>query len=80
MEFLIAYGYIGVFIASFLAATILPFSSEVVLTGVLANPIPGLFVAGVDGDFWAVPYFEGGSAQGFCVGSGYLAGVTAAQG
>ena len=35
MDFLIAYGYIGVFIASFLAATILPFSSEVVLTGVL---------------------------------------------
>ena len=29
------YGYIGVFIASFLAATVLPFSSEVVLTGVL---------------------------------------------
>ena len=35
MDFLIEYGYIGVFIASFLAATILPFSSEVVLTGVL---------------------------------------------
>ena len=35
MEFLIDYGYIGVFIASFLAATVLPFSSEVVLTGVL---------------------------------------------
>ena len=35
MEFLIEYGYIGVFFASFLAATILPFSSEVVLTGVL---------------------------------------------
>ena len=35
MEFLIAYGCIGVFIASFLAATVLPFSSEVVLTGVL---------------------------------------------
>lgn len=35
MEFLIEYGYIGIFIASFLAATILPFSSEVVLTGVL---------------------------------------------
>ena len=35
MEFLIAYGYIGVFVASFLAATVLPFSSEVVLTGVL---------------------------------------------
>ena len=35
MELLIEYGYIGVFFASFLAATILPFSSEVVLTGVL---------------------------------------------
>ena len=35
MEFLIEYGYIGVFIASFLAATILPFSSEIVLMGVL---------------------------------------------
>ena len=35
MEFLIEYGYIGVFIATFLAATVLPFSSEVVLTGVL---------------------------------------------
>ena len=35
MELLIEYSYIGVFIASFLAATILPFSSEVVLTGVL---------------------------------------------
>ena len=35
MEFLIEYGYVGVFIASFLAATVLPFSSEVVLTGVL---------------------------------------------
>ena len=35
MEFLIEYGYWGVFIASFLAATILPFSSEVVLAGVL---------------------------------------------
>lgn len=35
MEQLIEWGYIGVFIASFLAATILPFSSEVVLTGVL---------------------------------------------
>lgn len=37
MEYLISYGYIGVFIASFLAATILPFSSEVVLAGVLLS-------------------------------------------
>lgn len=43
------------------------------------DPIEGLFVCGADGDFWTVPYFEGGSAQGFCVGSGYLAGVTAAS-
>lgn len=35
MAELIEWGYIGVFIASFLAATVLPFSSEVVLTGVL---------------------------------------------
>ena len=35
MEFLIEYGFIGVFIASFLAATVLPFSSEIVLAGVL---------------------------------------------
>ncbi|MDR1981227.1 MAG: VTT domain-containing protein [Tannerellaceae bacterium] len=35
MDILIEYGYIGVFFASFLAATVLPFSSEVVLTGVL---------------------------------------------
>ena len=37
MEFFIEYGYIGVFVASFLAATVLPFSSEVVLTGVLLS-------------------------------------------
>jgi membrane protein YqaA with SNARE-associated domain len=35
MDFLIEYGYIGVFIAAFLAATVLPFSSEAVLTPVL---------------------------------------------
>ena len=35
MEILIEWGYIGVFVAAFLAATVLPFSSEIVLTGVL---------------------------------------------
>ncbi|MGL4493074.1 MAG: DedA family protein, partial [Tannerellaceae bacterium] len=35
MDFLIEWGYIGVFIAAFLAGTVVPFSSEVVLTGVL---------------------------------------------
>ena len=37
MEFFIEYSYIGVFFASFLAATVLPFSSEIVLTGVLVS-------------------------------------------
>ena len=37
MEFLIEYGYLGVFVAAFLAATILPFSSEIVLSGVLLS-------------------------------------------
>ena len=32
---MIEWGYIGVFVAAFLAATVLPFSSEIVLTGVL---------------------------------------------
>jgi membrane protein YqaA with SNARE-associated domain len=35
MEFLIEYGYIGVFVAAFIAGSMVPFSSEVVLTGVL---------------------------------------------
>ena len=32
----IEYGYWGLFLASFLAATILPFSSEVVFAGLIA--------------------------------------------
>ena len=35
MQYLIEYGYIGLFIAAFLAATILPLSSEVVLSALL---------------------------------------------
>ena len=35
MDSLITLGYFGLFLAAFLAATILPFSSEVVFTGVL---------------------------------------------
>jgi membrane protein YqaA with SNARE-associated domain len=36
LDFLIHYGYIGLFIASFLAATILPFGSEAVFAALLA--------------------------------------------
>lgn len=44
LELLIEYGYIGVFIAAFLAATVLPFSSEVVMSGVLLS----------GADYWTV--------------------------
>ena len=40
MEYFSELGYIGLFIAAFLAATILPLSSEVVLTGLLLNGLP----------------------------------------
>jgi membrane protein YqaA with SNARE-associated domain len=48
MEFFSELGYVGLFIASFLAATILPFSSEIVLSVLLLNelnPITLLTVA-----------------------------------
>jgi len=53
MEFLTEYGYIGVFIASFLAATILPFSSEVVLTGIILGGGSYLecMIAAISGNF-----------------------------
>lgn len=35
MEFLVTWGLAGLFVAAFLAATVLPFSSEIVFTGVL---------------------------------------------
>lgn len=37
MALLAAYGYWGLFVASFLAATILPFSSEIILATMLAK-------------------------------------------
>jgi len=43
MEALSEYGYIGLFMASFLAATILPFSSEVVLIFLLLNSYDPVF-------------------------------------
>ena len=41
--------------------------------------VAGLYVAGVDGDFWSAPYYQGGSCNGFALASGVLAGVTAAK-
>jgi len=40
MEFFTELGYIGLFIAAFLAATVLPLSSEVVLSGLLLSGLP----------------------------------------
>ena len=35
MEILLQWGYVGLFIGTFLAATVLPFSSEILVTGLL---------------------------------------------
>lgn len=43
-------------------------------TNKYGDVINGLFIAGADGDFWAVPYLVGGTANGFSLASGYLAG------
>lgn len=40
MEYFSELGFLGLFVASFLAATILPLSSEVVLTALLLNGLP----------------------------------------
>ncbi len=48
MEWLVDYGYFGLFIGAFLAATIIPFSSDVMLVALLAtgaNPIIATVVA-----------------------------------
>ncbi|MFI3292522.1 MAG: YqaA family protein [Rikenellaceae bacterium] len=37
IDFLVEWGYIGLFIGAFIAATILPFSSDVMLVGLLAT-------------------------------------------
>lgn len=48
VEFLLEYGYIGLFIGSFLAATVIPFSSDVMLVGLLAlgaKPVESVVIA-----------------------------------
>lgn len=48
VDFLLEYGYIGLFIGSFLAATVIPFSSDVLLVGLLAlgaSPVEAVVVA-----------------------------------
>lgn len=43
------------------------------------KPIANLYVAGADADLWAVPYVSKGTANGFCLASGWLAGESAAS-
>lgn len=48
MELLQEWGYIGLFIGSFLAATVIPFSSDILLIGILlagGSPVASLVVA-----------------------------------
>ncbi len=48
IEILQSYGLVGLFLGSFMAATVVPFSSEVILTGVLiagVNPLHAFFSA-----------------------------------
>jgi membrane protein YqaA with SNARE-associated domain len=47
MESLAAYGYLGLFAGSFLAATILPFSSEILLSVLLLNGSDPIYAVGV---------------------------------
>ena len=48
MEYFLTWGFLGLFLGSFLAATILPFSSEILVTGMLftgASPVNVLVTA-----------------------------------
>ena len=40
MEYFTEFGYVGLFVAAFLAATILPLSSEIVLSALLLSGLP----------------------------------------
>ena len=44
MEYFLTWGYLGLFLGSFLAATILPFSSEILVTGMLLAGASPLYV------------------------------------
>lgn len=41
------------------------------------EPIPGLYVVGADADLYTSPYYAAGSANGFAIGSGLVAGEAA---
>ncbi|MCP4368097.1 MAG: DedA family protein [Deltaproteobacteria bacterium] len=47
MEYFTEFGYVGLFLASFLAATILPLSSEIVLSFLLLNHLDPIILVSV---------------------------------
>ena len=47
MEYFTELGYLGLFLSSFLAATILPLSSEVVLTALLLSDLPPIALVAI---------------------------------
>lgn len=52
LSFLISYGYVGMFIASFIAGSVFPFSSEAVMTGLqlAGTPLVPLFLSATIGN------------------------------
>ncbi len=71
MEYFSEFGYAGLFFASFLAATILPLSSEVVLGGLLLSGLNPTLLVGVATSGNVLGAFVN-YAIGFC-GSAFLA-------
>jgi len=47
MDYFTELGYLGLFLSSFLAATILPLSSEVVLTALLLSDLPPIALVAI---------------------------------
>ncbi len=45
MEWLVDWGYLGLFVSAFVGATIFPFSSEVVLVAILTQPSANPYIA-----------------------------------
>lgn len=52
LEFLISYGFVGMFVASFIAGSVFPFSSEAVMTGLQLAGVPlfPLFLSATTGN------------------------------
>ena len=75
MEFLAEWGYIGLFLASFLAATIIPLSSEIVLSILIANNYDlslSLFVASLGNWFGGLSSYGIGRLGNYFMNNFYI--------